>query len=118
MRVSTLFLLERVKPESVGDSVEFLYRNLATLGAKRGPVLFQLPPNMKKDVERLHGFLDRLPKSPRFAVEFRHESWFDDDVTRALREHDVAMVGIEQEDFNGARTPLLLLAAPGTNPGS
>jgi uncharacterized protein YecE (DUF72 family) len=90
---------QRLKPESA-ELVDYLIKATSVLGDRLGAILFQLPPNMKKDVERLHGFLDRLPKSPRCAVEFRHESWFDDDVVRALREHDVAMVGIEQEDFS------------------
>jgi uncharacterized protein YecE (DUF72 family) len=90
---------QRLKPESA-ELVDYLVKATSVLGKRLGAILFQLPPNMKKDVERLHGFLDRLPSSPRFAVEFRHESWFDDDVMRALREHDVAMVGIEQEDFS------------------
>jgi uncharacterized protein YecE (DUF72 family) len=89
---------QRLKPESV-ELVDYLVRTTSVLGDRLGAILFQLPPNMKKDLDRLHGFLDRLPASPRFAMEFRHESWFDDDVVRALREHDVAMVGIEQEDF-------------------
>src|SRR5687767_9881695 len=54
--------MARIKPESVGDSVDFLYRALDSLGAKRGPVLFQLPPNLKKDLPRLEGFLAMLPK--------------------------------------------------------
>src|SRR5882672_12916243 len=48
--------LGRLKPEAVADSVDFLYRNLTGLGAKRGPVLFQLPPLLKKDVPRLREF--------------------------------------------------------------
>jgi uncharacterized protein YecE (DUF72 family) len=49
-----------IKPESA-DSVAFLYRALGTLGDKRGPVLFQLPPVLKKDVPRLAAFLKLLP---------------------------------------------------------
>src|SRR5262245_36839262 len=49
--------MARLKADSAGDSVAFLYRNLAALGAKRGPVLFQLPPFMKKDLPRLEEFL-------------------------------------------------------------
>ena len=61
------------------------------MGGKLGPILFQLPPNMKKDVDRLQRFLDVLPRDRRYTIEFRHESWFDDDVFAALREHDIAM---------------------------
>ncbi|HEU5186450.1 MAG TPA: DUF72 domain-containing protein, partial [Gemmatimonadaceae bacterium] len=71
----------------------------ATLGDRLGPILFQLPPNMKKETARLRGFLGLLPADRRFTIEFRHESWFDEDVFAALREHDVAMCVAEQEDF-------------------
>ena len=53
--------MARLKVEAVADSVDFLYRNLAALGAKRGAVLFQLPPNLKKDLPRLTEFLRLLP---------------------------------------------------------
>jgi uncharacterized protein YecE (DUF72 family) len=88
----------RLKPECA-DTVDFLLRNTATLGRRLGPTLFQLPPNMKKDTPRLKGFLGLLPADRRFTIEFRHESWFDEDVLTALREHDVAMCLAEQEDF-------------------
>jgi uncharacterized protein YecE (DUF72 family) len=88
----------RLKPECA-DTLDFLLRNTSVLGSRLGPVLFQLPPNMKKDLVRLRGFLGLLPSGRRFAIEFRHESWFEDDVFTALREHDVAMCLAEQEDF-------------------
>ena len=88
----------RLKPECA-DTVDFLLKNTATLGDRLGPILFQLPPNMQKDLPRLRGFLGLLPPNRKFAIEFRHESWFDDDVVLALREHDVAMCLAEQEDF-------------------
>ena len=88
----------RLKPECA-DTLDFLLRNTSVLGSRLGPVLFQLPPNMKKDLPRLQGFLGLLPSDRRFAIEFRHESWFEDDVFAALQEHDVAMCLAEQEDF-------------------
>ena len=66
----------RLKAESVADSVEYLYKNLASLGDKRGPVLFQLPPNLKKDLPRLTAFLALLPADHRAAFEFRNDTWF------------------------------------------
>jgi uncharacterized protein YecE (DUF72 family) len=88
----------RLKPECA-DTVDFLLRNTSTLGSRLGPILFQLPPNMKKDTARLKGFLGLLPSDRKFTIEFRHESWFDEDVLGALRDHDVAMCLAEQEDF-------------------
>jgi uncharacterized protein YecE (DUF72 family) len=58
---------------------------------KLGPVLWQLPENFQRDDERLAGALDSLPAG-RHCFEFRHQSWFDDDVYKLLREHGVALV--------------------------
>src|ERR1043166_8827815 len=70
----------RLKAETAADSVDYLYRALAALGEKRGPVLFQLPPQMKKDLPRLEAFLRLLPDSHRAAFEFRNPSWLDEEV--------------------------------------
>jgi len=88
----------RLKEESA-SLVDFLLKNTATLGDRLGPILFQLPPNMKKDVNRFRGFLGLLPFDRRYAFEFRHDSWFDDEVYSALRERDIAMCIAEQDDF-------------------
>ena len=90
--------MARIKPESVGDSVDFLYKNLASLGPKRGPVLFQLPPNLKKDLARLEAFLAMLPKGHCGAFEFRNDEWFSDDVYAALQNAGAALVLSERED--------------------
>jgi uncharacterized protein YecE (DUF72 family) len=88
----------RLKPESA-ELVDYLVKATSVMGTRLGPILFQLPPNMKRDIDRLKAFVARLPKDRRFAIEFRHVSWFEDDVVQTLRDHDVAMVGIEQPDF-------------------
>ena len=90
--------MARLKAESVGDSVDFLYKALAALGPKRGPVLFQLPPNMKKDLPRLQAFLPLLPKDHRAAFEFRNDTWFADDVYEALRGAGASLCLSERED--------------------
>ena len=71
---------------------------LESLGDKRGPVLFQLPPFLKKDVVRLGEFLQVLPPDHRAAFEFRHESWFDDAVYAVLRDGGAALCLSERED--------------------
>ena len=63
----------------------------SALKRRLGPVLFQLPPNFKKDMRRLRAFLGRLPLRLRVAFEFRHASWFDDEVLALLRHHRVAL---------------------------
>jgi len=57
-------------------------------------VLWQLPPSLHKDVDRLETFLSSLPKNVRHAVEFRHESWWDDAVTKTLASHNAAFVAV------------------------
>lgn len=88
----------RIKADEAADSVAFLYRNLEALGAKRGPVLFQLPPFQKKDLVRLEEFLKLLPDGHLAAFEFRNESWFAEDVYRALKSAGAALCLSERED--------------------
>ena len=90
--------LSRLKADSAADSVAFLYRNLASLGAKRGPVLYQLPPFLKKDLPRLTEFLSLLPEGHNAAFEFRNDTWFSDDVYHALKAAGAALCLSERED--------------------
>ena len=71
--------------EASFDSLDYLWSVAGALGPHLGPILFQLPPNMKKDVDRLLTFVAALPTGLRAAFEFRHESWFDDEVYEGLR---------------------------------
>lgn len=88
----------RLKADAAADSVAYLYRTLDTLGVKRGPVLFQLPPFLKKDLPRLAEFLRVLPQDHRAAFEFRHDSWFDEEVYALLRQSAAALCLSERED--------------------
>ena len=90
--------MARLKAETAADSVAYLYKNLAALGAKRGPVLFQLPPFMKKDLPRLDEFLKLLPQGHHAAFEFRNDSWFADDVYDSLRRAGASLCHSERED--------------------
>lgn len=88
----------QLKAESAADSVAFLYRSLEALGEKRGPVLFQLPPFLKKDLARLRDFLQLLPAGHAAAFEFRNDSWFADDVYEALKGAGASLCLSERED--------------------
>lgn len=88
----------RLKPECA-SAVEFLLKNTTSLGGRLGPILFQLPPNLKKDLPRLTAFFDLLPADRRYTIEFRHESWFDDDVYAALSARDIPLCITEQPEF-------------------
>lgn len=85
--------------EGARDSLEYFLGSLAPLrdAGRLGPVLLQLPPNLKADPDRLRSFLDLLPRDLRFAFEFRDRSWFRDDVFALLREHDAALCVAEAE---------------------
>ena len=69
-----------------------------TLGDKLGPLLFQLPPNFKKATDRLGEVLSIVPDGFRAAFEFRHESWFDDEVYALLRSRNVALCIADTEE--------------------
>ena len=75
----------------VAEEVGYFLKTATVLGNRLGPTLFQLPPNLKKDVPRLQAFLALLPRRWRAALEFRHPSWFDEEVFGALREHNAAL---------------------------
>jgi uncharacterized protein YecE (DUF72 family) len=87
-----------LKADEAADSVAYLYQTLTALGGKRGPVLFQCPPLLKKDVPRLAAFLRLLPADHRAAFEFRSDTWFDDEVYALLKEAGAALCLSERED--------------------
>ena len=83
---------------NVVEETKYLLDTSGLLGERLGVVLFQLPPNMKKDSGRLKSFLELLPSDARAAFEFRHESWFDDETFDLLREKDRALVVSDTDD--------------------
>ena len=85
------------------DSVRYLCATALQLGPKLGAVLFQLPPNFKKDVDRLRSFLPSMDQEVRCAFEFRHESWFAPDTYELLRSRNV---GLCVADTENGTTPL------------
>jgi len=92
--------------------VEYLLKNSAALEEKRGPLLFQLPPNMKKDVERLKTFLSWIPAEVRAALEFRHASWHDEEVFAALRARNAALClsQVDGDEEGALNTPFVATA--------
>jgi uncharacterized protein YecE (DUF72 family) len=84
--------------KDAAELVSHLIEVAAALKKRQGPMLFQLPPTSKKDVPRLRAFLDLLPLQCRAAFEFRHLSWFDDEVFGLLRDHRTAMCIADAED--------------------
>ncbi len=92
------------------ESLEYFMRTASCLGERLGPTLFQLPPNFKKDLPLLQEFLAMVPRRWVSAFEFRHPSWFEDEVYETLRGHDVALCIVDDED--GA-TPVVATAGFG-----
>ena len=98
--------IQRLKESA--DSVSYLLKVAGALKQRLGPLLFQLPPYLKKDLPRLAEFLKLLPADRRSAFEFRHESWFDEEVFGLLREHQAALCIAEAED--GVEVPFVSTA--------
>ena len=82
----------------VDEPLRYFCDAARTLGDKLGPLLFQLPPNFKKATDRLGEVLAILPEGFRAAFEFRHESWFDDEVYALLRSRNVSLCIADTED--------------------
>src|SRR6266478_275639 len=88
--------MQRLKDS--GDSVSYLLKVAGALKERLGPLLFQLPPYLRKDAPRLGDFLALLPPDRRTAFEFRHQSWFDPEVFGLLRDHQAALCIAEAEN--------------------
>jgi uncharacterized protein YecE (DUF72 family) len=100
--------LKRLK--DCAATVRFFCDSARVLGAHLGPLLFQLPPTFKADTGRLRSFLDLLPADLAAAFEFRHESWFVEDVYALLRQRQVALC---IADFGDKTTPVEATARHG-----
>jgi uncharacterized protein YecE (DUF72 family) len=82
----------------VDEPLRYFCDAARTLGDKLGPLLFQLPPNFKKAADRLGEVLAIMPDGFRVAFEFRHESWFDDEVYGLLRARNAALCIADTEE--------------------
>jgi uncharacterized protein YecE (DUF72 family) len=85
------------------NTQDFIPRFLSTIeplasAEKMGPLLFQLPPNMKADPKVLEEFLGTLPRAVPSAFEFRHNSWFSDEIFNILKSHNRALCVAETEE--------------------
>ncbi|MEP6568934.1 MAG: DUF72 domain-containing protein [Acidobacteriota bacterium] len=81
------------------EETKYFLETATVLGDQLGVVLFQMPPNMKKDVPRLETFLALLPPTTPAAFEFRHPTWFDDDVLDLLRSQNRPLVVSDTDDM-------------------
>jgi len=84
--------------KSVAAPVAQFLEVAGALKRRLGPLLFQLPPNFKKDLPRLRNLLALLPRRFRVALEFRHPTWFDEEVFGLLRKHRTALCIADTDD--------------------
>jgi len=104
------------KLRETGDLLDYLFVNLLVLGPRLGPILFQLPPTVRLDIELLRAFLeDVAPRTsdlatPRIVLEFRHASWFVDDTFRLLEAKGAALCGGDGDDEGRVPPPLVRTA--------
>jgi len=84
--------------KDVGEDTAYLLSVVAALGPRLGCLLFQLPPNLRADLDRLDAFLALLPEGTRAAFEFRHPSWLEAGVADRLSARGLALVGMESDD--------------------
>jgi uncharacterized protein YecE (DUF72 family) len=84
--------------KDAASEVEYLFRVATVLGSHTGAVLFQLPPYLRKNLPTLQNFLSILPADRAVAFEFRHSSWFDDEIFNCLREHNCALCMAEMDE--------------------
>ncbi len=96
------YITHRKRLKDCKESVELFLNRVQFLEKHLGPILFQLPPSFRYNPERLEEFLGYLPKKKRYAMEFRHESWFHDELYALLRRHDI---GLCITDLGGKQSP-------------
>jgi uncharacterized protein YecE (DUF72 family) len=84
--------------KNIDEEIKQLLHATAALKKRQGPLLFQLPPNFKKDILRLEDFLRLVPKKTKAAFEFRHSSWFDEEVFDCLRKRSCALCIADTDD--------------------
>jgi uncharacterized protein YecE (DUF72 family) len=106
---ATRRITHQQKLADVESEVQHFFDVASALGDKLGPVLFQLPPFLKKDLGVLRAFLPLVPAGRRAALEFRHPSWFSEDVYAALAEKNVALVAGDLEETE--KSPPLVATA-------
>lgn len=97
----------RLRASEVNESLQGFITAASELGPQLAALLFQLPPNLKKDLPLLTEFLALLPPKTTAAFEFRNASWLDDDVFDALRRRNIALCFADSETRD---TPLVRTA--------
>ena len=107
LKASRRITHEKRLAADAADAVSYLYETATVLGPRLGPVFFQTPPYLRKDAARLRDFLALLPAGHPVAFEFRHETWFDDEVYAALRGRNAALVSADTDESGEEGAPVV-----------
>jgi Uncharacterized conserved protein len=94
------FITHIKKLRNLGSAVENFLSRARLLQDKLGPILYQLPPNMKRNDEILGDFLSSLPRMYQHVFEFRHESWIDDSVFHILQQYNAGLCVFDMPGFS------------------
>ena len=97
--------IKRLK--DVSEEVDRFFERIGLLKSKLGPVLYQLPPSLRKDLDLLESFIKLLPKKLPAVFEFRHNSWFSEDTFELLNKYNAAFC---VHDLSGKETPRIVTA--------
>ena len=100
------YLTHMRKLKDPADPLALLFDRARDLGSHLGPVLYQLPPRWKPDLDRLRAFLEAIPKDVRQTIEFRDAAWYTDEVYELLAQHRVALC---LHDMTGCATPRIVV---------
>ncbi len=101
------FITHMKKLKDPKEPLKLMLGNADGLGEKLGPVLFQLPPGWKLNIERFKTFLKALPSGYRFAFEFRNETWYNEEVNELLEKYNCAFCIYQ---LAGHHSPLTITA--------
>lgn len=96
------YLTHRKRLHDCEESLQFFYQSIENFEDKIGPILFQLPPSFKINKERLEGFIHLLSNQYSYTFEFRHPTWFIDEIYNLLTKNQIALC---ITDLNGQLTP-------------
>lgn len=101
------YITHRKRLKDFQDSTKLFFERIKLFGSKLGPLLFQLPPSFKEDKERLEEFISQLPKKYLCVFEFRHESWFNEEIYKLLKKYHIALC---ITDIGGKISPEVITA--------
>jgi uncharacterized protein YecE (DUF72 family) len=96
------FITHRKRLLDFEETTPIFFKRINLLKKKKGPILFQLPPSFKKNLERLKEFIMKLPHDALYTFEFRHPTWYDDETYTLLKQNDISLT---ITDLNGTLSP-------------